>query len=77
MRAHSSNVIQGTYPQRPEIRNDIGPEPLSIMGNEGTGVIEGLPDGHNQFKIGDKGAFAHRLDPIPAGLIPYVSLSQS
>lgn len=40
------------------MREDIGPEPLSIMGNEGTGIVEGIEedgDVEKRFKIGDKG----------------------
>jgi trans-2-enoyl-CoA reductase len=55
-----SNVIQGNYPQKPQPRDDIGPGQLSIMGNEGTGTVEGFEeDGQveHKFKIGDRGEF--------------------
>ncbi|GAA5958971.1 hypothetical protein JCM8115_000709 [Rhodotorula mucilaginosa] len=51
------NVIQGVYPSKPQVREDIGPEPLSIMGNEGVATIEGFEeDGQveHRFKVGDR-----------------------
>jgi hypothetical protein len=52
------NVIQGVYPVKPAVRTDIGEEPLTIMGNEGTGIVEGLEEDGNVetlFKVGDRG----------------------
>ncbi|GAA5943728.1 enoyl-[acyl-carrier-protein] reductase [Sporobolomyces koalae] len=49
------NVIQGVYPSKPAVRQDLGG--ISIMGNEGVGTIEGfVEDGtvETKFKIGDK-----------------------
>ncbi|GAA5841334.1 hypothetical protein JCM5353_004152 [Sporobolomyces roseus] len=51
------NVIQGVYPSKPKVREDLGPEPVSIMGNEGVATVEGfLEDGtvENKLKVGDK-----------------------
>ncbi|KAM0756121.1 NAD(P)-binding protein [Meredithblackwellia eburnea MCA 4105] len=51
------NVIQGVYPSKPAVRKDIGPEPLSIMGNEGVGRVEGFEeDGEVEkvLKVGDR-----------------------
>ncbi|KAM0787862.1 hypothetical protein ACM66B_003914 [Microbotryomycetes sp. NB124-2] len=51
------NVIQGVYPSKPAVRDDIGPEPVTIMGNEAVAQIVGISeDGQveNQFKLGDK-----------------------
>ncbi|GAA6011905.1 hypothetical protein JCM10207_003425 [Rhodosporidiobolus poonsookiae] len=51
------NVIQGVYPSKPQIREDIGPEPLSIMGNEGVATVEGYEeDGEVEkvLKVGDR-----------------------
>jgi trans-2-enoyl-CoA reductase len=51
-------VIQGVYPSKPVVRRDIGPETLSIMGNEGCAIVEGFEeDGtvENELKIGDMG----------------------
>lgn len=52
------NVIQGVYPVKPVVREDIGFEPLSIMGNEGVGTVEGFEeDGEVEkvLKVGDRG----------------------
>ena len=52
------NVIQGVYPTKPRVRDDLGAPRLSIMGNEGTAVVEGFsPDGQVEhlFNIGDRG----------------------
>ncbi|GAA5860416.1 hypothetical protein JCM1840_000252 [Sporobolomyces johnsonii] len=51
------NVIQGVYPSKPKVRDDLGPEPVSIMGNEGVATVEGfVEDGEVEktLKIGDK-----------------------
>lgn len=51
------NVIQGVYPVKPVVREDIGFEPLSIMGNEGVGTVEGFEeDGEVEkvLKVGDR-----------------------
>ncbi|GAA5824083.1 hypothetical protein JCM3770_006058 [Rhodotorula araucariae] len=51
------NVIQGVYPSKPQVRDDIGPEPLSIMGNEGVATVEGFVDDgevENALKVGDR-----------------------
>ncbi|GJN89364.1 hypothetical protein Rhopal_002344-T1 [Rhodotorula paludigena] len=51
------NVIQGVYPSKPQVREDIGPEPVSIMGNEGVATVEGFEeDGEveNKLKVGDR-----------------------
>ena len=52
-------MIQGVYPSKPALRTDIGPEPLTIMGNEGVAVVEGfLDDGDaaGVLQLGDRGA---------------------
>ncbi|GAA5914738.1 enoyl-[acyl-carrier-protein] reductase [Sporobolomyces salmoneus] len=49
------NVIQGVYPSKPVVRQDLGG--ISIMGNEGVATVEGfLEDGtvENKLKVGDK-----------------------
>ncbi|GAA6027202.1 hypothetical protein JCM8097_002480 [Rhodosporidiobolus ruineniae] len=51
------NVIQGVYPSKPQVREDIGPEPLSIMGNEGVATVEGFEEDGNvekKLEIGQK-----------------------
>ncbi|GAA6062503.1 hypothetical protein JCM10212_006352 [Sporobolomyces blumeae] len=51
------NVIQGVYPSKPKVREDLGDEPVSIMGNEGVATVEGfLEDGQveTKLKVGDK-----------------------
>ncbi|BGP40035.1 hypothetical protein JCM10449v2_003993 [Rhodotorula kratochvilovae] len=51
------NVIQGVYPSKPRVREDIGPEPVSIMGNEGVATVEGfVEDGEveKSLKVGDR-----------------------
>lgn len=53
------NVIQGVYPSKPAVRDDIGPEPVSIMGNEGVATVEGFEEDGNvehKLKVGDRGA---------------------
>ncbi|GEM07262.1 mitochondrial trans-2-enoyl-CoA reductase [Rhodotorula toruloides] len=52
-----SNVIQGVYPAKPVVRDDIGPEPVSIMGNEGVATVEGFEEDGNveqKLKVGDR-----------------------
>lgn len=59
-------MIQGVYPAKPVVRKDIGEEPLSIMGNEGVGIVEGfLEDGKVEkvLKVGDRGAFLVSCEP--------------
>ncbi len=56
----SQNVIQGVYPAKPPVREDlIQGQRLSVMGNEASAVVEGYLDGDNaaegKFKIGDRG----------------------
>ncbi|GAA5829654.1 hypothetical protein JCM3766R1_001251 [Sporobolomyces carnicolor] len=49
------NVIQGVYPSKPKVRQDLGG--ISIMGNEGVATVEGfVEDGtvENKLKVGDK-----------------------
>ncbi|GAA5969763.1 hypothetical protein JCM3765_003450 [Sporobolomyces pararoseus] len=49
------NVIQGVYPSKPKVREDLGG--ISIMGNEGVATVEGFSeDGtvENKLKVGDK-----------------------
>jgi trans-2-enoyl-CoA reductase len=49
-------VIQGVYPSKPKVREDLGG--ISIMGNEGVATVEGFSeDGtvENKLKVGDKG----------------------
>ncbi|GAA5898925.1 hypothetical protein JCM8208_005429 [Rhodotorula glutinis] len=51
------NVIQGVYPSKPQVRKDLGPEPVSIMGNEGVATVEGfVEDGEveHKLKVGDR-----------------------
>lgn len=46
---------------KPAVRTDIGEEPLTIMGNEGTGIVEGLvEDGsiEKMFSVGDRGEYS-------------------
>ena len=46
---------------KPAVRTDIGEEPLTIMGNEGTGIVEGLmEDGSVEkvFSVGDRGTLS-------------------
>ncbi|GAA5897531.1 hypothetical protein JCM6882_003509 [Rhodosporidiobolus microsporus] len=38
------NVIQGVYPSKPVVREDLGPEPVSIMGNEGVATVQGFEE---------------------------------
>lgn len=47
----------GVYPSKPLVRTNISPEPLSIMGNEGCGIVRGFNDGEEVggLKIGDRG----------------------
>lgn len=52
------NVVQGVYPSKPAVREDIGDQPLSIMGNEGVATVEGFEeDGtvEKYLRLGDKG----------------------
>lgn len=47
------------YPSKPKVRKDLGPEPLSVMGNEGVATVEGfVEDGEveHKLKVGDRGA---------------------
>ncbi|CEQ39031.1 SPOSA6832_00513 [Sporobolomyces salmonicolor] len=76
--AKGENVIQGVYPSKPKVRDDLGPEPVSIMGNEGVATVEGfVEDGEVEktLKVGDKGTWASHanlpftsLIPLPASL---------
>ena len=46
------------------MREDLGDEPVSIMGNEGVATVEGfLEDGtvENKLKVGDKGKLKKSL----------------
>ncbi|QRV88805.1 Zinc-binding dehydrogenase [Ceratobasidium sp. AG-Ba] len=48
------NVVQGVYPSKPEIRNDLGtPFPSFIGGNEGLAQVECVGNGVNNLSIGD------------------------
>ncbi|BGP16139.1 hypothetical protein JCM10213v2_004134 [Rhodosporidiobolus nylandii] len=51
------NVIQGVYPSKPQVREDIGSEPLSIMGNEGVATVVGFEEDGNveqKLKVGQR-----------------------
>ncbi|GAA5992876.1 hypothetical protein JCM11641_001370 [Rhodosporidiobolus odoratus] len=51
------NVIQGVYPSKPKIREDIGPEPVSIMGNEGVATVQGFEENgevETKLKVGQR-----------------------
>ncbi|KAF8738852.1 Zinc-binding dehydrogenase, partial [Rhizoctonia solani] len=48
------NVVQGVYPSKPVIRDDLGtPSPAFIGGNEGLGQVEKLGDGVTELSVGD------------------------
>ncbi|CAE6401208.1 unnamed protein product [Rhizoctonia solani] len=48
------NVVQGVYPSKPEIRDNLGtPSPAFIGGNEGVGQVERLGDGVTELAVGD------------------------
>ncbi|GAA5824135.1 hypothetical protein JCM11251_001536 [Rhodosporidiobolus azoricus] len=46
-----ANVIQGVYPSKPVVRDDLGPEPVSIMGNEGVATVEGFEEDGEVEKV--------------------------
>ncbi|KAK4048012.1 hypothetical protein OIV83_005046 [Microbotryomycetes sp. JL201] len=55
--AYANNVIQGVYPSKPPVRQDVGPEPVTIMGNEAVAQVVGISeDGQveKNFKVGDR-----------------------
>ncbi|CAE6536537.1 unnamed protein product [Rhizoctonia solani] len=48
------NVVQGVYPSKPAIRNDLGTtSPAFIGGNEGVGQVERLGSGVTELAVGD------------------------
>ncbi|CAE6417494.1 unnamed protein product [Rhizoctonia solani] len=48
------NVVQGVYPSKPTIRDNLGtPSPAFIGGNEGVGQVEKLGDGVTELAVGD------------------------
>ncbi|CAE6406027.1 unnamed protein product [Rhizoctonia solani] len=48
------NVVQGVYPSKPTIRDDLGtPSPAFIGGNEGVGQVERVGSGVSQLTVGD------------------------
>ncbi|KAG9121509.1 mitochondrial 2-enoyl thioester reductase [Ceratobasidium sp. 392] len=48
------NVVQGVYPSKPNIRDDLGtPSPSFIGGNEGLGQVERVGDGVENISVGD------------------------
>ncbi|CAE6528547.1 unnamed protein product [Rhizoctonia solani] len=48
------NVVQGVYPSKPTIRDNLGtPSPAFIGGNEGVGQVERVGSGITELTIGD------------------------
>ncbi|KAL5633299.1 hypothetical protein ACGC1H_003708 [Rhizoctonia solani] len=48
------NVVQGIYPSKPTIRDDLGtPSPAFIGGNEGVGQVERVGSGVTEPTVGD------------------------
>ncbi|KAG8762039.1 mitochondrial 2-enoyl thioester reductase, partial [Ceratobasidium sp. 423] len=48
------NVVQGVYPYKPTIRDDLGtPSPAFIGGNEGVGQVERIGSGVTELTVGD------------------------
>ncbi|KAJ1306729.1 hypothetical protein OPQ81_007718 [Rhizoctonia solani] len=48
------NVVQGVYPSKPKIRDDLGtPSPAFIGGNEGVGRVERVGSGVTELAVGD------------------------
>ncbi|KAF8603798.1 trans-2-enoyl-CoA reductase [Ceratobasidium sp. AG-I] len=48
------NVVQGSYPSKPEIRHDLGtPSPSFIGGNEGLAEVQRVGKGVDNLSVGD------------------------
>ncbi|CAE6516070.1 unnamed protein product [Rhizoctonia solani] len=48
------NVVQGVYPSKPTIRDDLGtPSPAFIGGNEGVGQVERVGSNVTELTVGD------------------------